>query len=167
MKHVKLVVSIRYAYLDISRDFLKELKLESGSIYSFGITYGKPLTYKNVPYKPFKLIMKNIKKGPVMIQGSAFNNYEFPFLDSDYNILFIGEEGEVVKYKDILYGCILDLVFYSDIMQGNMKNRADKPTNFGTSYPDSYIIDPVYDVMDMSLTCTKIIKDDLSNTESN
>jgi len=103
---VKVVVTFRGGHVDISKDFLKELKLESGSTYSFGVSDGKPLTFKNVSYKPFKLIMENVQKGPVIFKGNAFNNYEFPFLDLFVNDISIGEEGEVVKYTDILYICI-------------------------------------------------------------
>jgi len=161
---VKVVVTFRGGHVDISKDFLKELKLESGSTYSFGVSDGKPLTFKNVSYKPFKLIMENVKKGPVIFKGNAFNNYEFPFLDLFVNDISIGEEGEVVKYTDILYICIWSLVYQSDIIQGNIRNRQN--IEYAEVYSDSYLKDPVYDVLNISLTCTKIIKDDLSIKES-
>jgi len=164
MKHVKMAVTFRFGSVDISKDFLKKLKLEYGSTYSFGLSYGKPLTFKNVPYKPFKLIMKNVQKGPVIITGNAFNNYEFPFLDL-INDINIGEEGEVVKYKYILYTCIWYLVFESDIIQGIIRNS--QRIEGVKIYSDSFVRDSVYRVIKISLTCTKIIKDDLSIKESN
>lgn len=167
---VNLVVSFCRFYMNISDDFFKELKLESGSTYSFVVSDGKPLTFKNVPYKPFKLTMENINEGPVIIKSSVFYNSELPLSDWNNNTLSIGEKGKVVKYKDLLYTCIWSLVFRSDIIQGNLKNRQYIETEGGTYYPKSSIIYPndrTNDVINMSLACTKITKDDLSITESN
>lgn len=57
IKIVNLSVRLCGFTVDIYKDFLKELNLEYGSTYSFIVSYGKPLTFKGVPYDPFKLTM--------------------------------------------------------------------------------------------------------------
>jgi hypothetical protein len=106
IKYVNLSVSFVGFTTDISKDFIKELKLESGSTYSFVVSYGKPLTFKGVPYNPFKLTMEDIKEGPIRIKSSIFYFSELPLSHKGNGTTWCGMKGKVVKYEELLYTCI-------------------------------------------------------------
>jgi hypothetical protein len=106
IKYVNLSVSFLAFTTDISKDFIKELKLEYGLTYSFVVSYGKPLTFKGVPYNPFKLTMEDIKEGPVTIKSSIFYSSELPLTFKGNGTTSFGMKGKVVKYEELLFTCI-------------------------------------------------------------
>jgi hypothetical protein len=179
IKIVNLSVRLCGFTVDISKDFLKELDLEYGSTYSFIVSYGKPLTFKAVPYDPFKLTMEDIKVKDrcVPIKSHIFYNSNIPLSESSRNgkIYAYGKDG-VLKYDELLHTCIWGLVSRSDIVKGILENRTYRVSDNNTSF---FIDDdenvptfrtpnvPGYDNMDMSIACCKITKGDLSNEKPN
>ena len=171
-KYVNLPVKIVGPYTDISKDFIKELNLEYNSTYSFIVSYATPLTFKGVAYNPLKLTIEDIKEGPVHIKSSIFYSYDLPHFMNN-GTTSCGLPGKVVKYEQILHTCIWGLVSRSDIVKGIIKNRKFKVSEKNTSiFPGegpTFIFPgvPGYDVLNMSLACSKTTKDDLSIVKSN
>jgi hypothetical protein len=106
-KIVNLPVRLSGFTVDISKDFIKELDLEYGFTYSFIVSYGKPLTFKGVPYDPFKLTMEDIKGNFVTIKSHIFYNSNIPVSESSRNgKIYAYGKGGVLKYDELLYTCI-------------------------------------------------------------
>lgn len=172
-KSVNLPVKIVGYCVDISKDFIKELNLEYDSTYSFIVSYETTvLSFKGVPYNPIKLTIKDVKEGPVHIKSSIFYSYKLPSFMND-GTTSCGLPGKAVKYEEILHTCIWGLVSRSDIVKGIIENRKFKISEKNTSiFPGEgptfiYPGVPGYDVINMSLACSKSTKDDLSIVKSN
>jgi hypothetical protein len=103
IKNVDLSVYLNSFCVDISKDFIQELNLEYGSTYSFIVSYGKPLTFKGVPYNPLKLTMEDIKEGPITIKSSIFYCRNLPLSYKGNGTTSFGMKGKVVKYEELLY----------------------------------------------------------------
>lgn len=98
-KCVDLSVYLKSFCVDISKDFIKELDLEYGLTYFFIVSYGKPLTFKGLPYNPLKLTMEDIKEGPITIKSSIFYSCNLPLSYKGNGITSLGKKGQVVKYE--------------------------------------------------------------------
>lgn len=175
VKYVDLSVHLNSFCVDISKDFIKELNLEYGSTYSFLVSYGKPLSFKGLAYNSLKLTMEDIKEGPLTIKSSIFYSRNLPLSYKSNGMISFGMKGKVIKYEELLYMCIWSLVSRSDIVKGIIENRhyrvSDNNTSiFGGKKDEPTFITPNvpgHDVINMSLACCKITKDDLVIEKSN
>ena len=160
VKYVNLTVQLNAFCVDIPKDYIKELYLEYGSTYSFLVSNGLPLSFQGVPYKPLNLTMED-KVGPINLKSPIFYKADYSLSDTYNGIITI--DGKLVKYEEMLHTCIWALVSRSDIIEGIIENRRFRVNDI-PNYIWSNI--PGYDVINMTLACSKITKEVLVNEKN-